>query len=152
MISSKISDIIRMPISLLVALVLTVSMCLSAMAESADEFTKKVDTRLSVKFLKTKDDRKLKDNKQLAIYQIIDVSQSTGENVPMTDDVVELVIKKGEAGKKDSKSGLPWAKVEPDGMIKVQLPKAYLKKRAKSSAKTFWRIDNKDSKFALVKP
>lgn len=149
-----ISELIRMPIYLFVALVLVASTSLEVLAQSTDDFAKKVDTRLSMQFVKTKEDSKLKGkNQELAIYRVLDVQQCDGEIVPMPDDVVELAFPKGEAGKKSaSGKDLPWAKVEPDGMIKMSIPKTYMRKRAKSSAKTFWRIDNDGNKFALIKP
>ena len=148
--SSKISDRIRLPISLLAAVVLTICVGSKALAESADEFKKNIDTRMSLEFLKVKSEKKLSEkNKELALYKVIDVQQSNGEIIPETGDVVELVCPKGEDA---NGKGLPWAEVNPDGMIKMQIPKTYMRKRAKSSAKTFWRIDNEDNKFALIKP
>ncbi|MBZ0189866.1 MAG: hypothetical protein K8F91_26710 [Candidatus Obscuribacterales bacterium] len=116
-----------------------------------DEFSKKIDTRLSMEFQKIKtDDKKLsKENKSLAVYKILDVQKTAGQFEPMPGDLVEVVFAEGD---KKSDKCLPWAEVQKDGAILMHIPKEFIRRRAKTSAETIWRIDNNDNCFALVKP
>lgn len=134
------------------SLSLFVSASMPAVAEDAKSFTDTSDTRFSVQYLNCKAGKKA-DKQCIAVYKVLDVIQIPEmQQQLMPGDVLELAYGCDGNQEPSSTGSLPWAELKSDGMVAVNMPSKYLRRRATTSAETIWRIDNKDNQFGIVKP
>ncbi len=135
---------------------LVVSCALPALAEDAADFQAGTDTLLSLQYQKVKAGKK-SDKQCLAIYKVLDIQKVTGsygnaDVKPTQGDLIELAYTCNDKQEATGSGNLPWAELNSDGMVRLHMPKKYIRLRATTSAEKIWRIDNKDNSFAVVKP